>query len=478
MLGFFHTMIDGNNIEAHPLLSEAFTTETDQVSSTTSHDGNAATFLPSGGQSYVKRWELIDGARHSIDLATFSVMNDETSYRLRDMLTEKMRQGVRVRMVVDDLAVYSASSAAVLADIAKAGASLIRYHKVFRDLLPDVRKGHPLRQLVHNFRYKLKRRFHEKFTLVDGRALILGGINWGNKYAFGGLKPEAWRDTDIYLTGPAVADVQRQFIRSFFLYEAMEREYFERRKPGFDREVFHETARQNAERAIAEDSGYFPALVPAGTERVRYVPHKPYDEESLRMTDVYLMMFRNAKKYIYWGCHAIRPPRIIAETLAEAVQRGIEVRLITNGPKPSRTLMAHGFFGFLYWECANHFRWLIEHGIRVFEWQKPGAFHSKNLAIDDVVAAVGSYNVAPGSTFHHTESAVIIYGGDLPATVKNQFEIDFQDCREVQHSETQAPIAFFDPFRQPLAPRNRLINRALLTDAVRQDLDAGRVKSS
>jgi cardiolipin synthase len=310
----------------------------------------------------------------------------------------------------------------VLSDIAKAGATLIRYHKVFRDWLPDLRRGHPFRQLVHNIKYKAKRRFHEKFTLVDGWALVLGGINWGDKYAFGGLKPEAWRDTDVYVTGPVVADVEAQFMRSFFLYQAMDEEYNARRAAGFNRNSFFESARQRAEDAINEKvPEYFPRLLPTGNERVRYLPHKPYDEERLRHTEAYLLMFRRAQRYIYWGCHAIRPPRIIAETLAEAAQRGVEVRLITNGKKPSRKLMARGFLGLLYWECTNHFRWLLEHGIRIFEWQKPGAFHSKNLVIDDVVASIGSYNVARGSTFHHTESSVIVYGGDLPNAVRNQF---------------------------------------------------------
>jgi len=384
---------------------------------------------------------------------------------------------VVVRMVVDDLAVYSAMSGGLLSDLTKAGIAVIRYHKVFRDWLPDLSKGSPFSQLVQTFRYKIKRRYHEKFTLVDGRELILGGINWGDKYAFGGIKPEAWRDTDIYLSGPAVADVQRQFIRSFFLYDAMEKEYDARRQPGFDREAHYESARVQAESVIeSKPPAYFPELSQTGNERVRYVPHKPYDEERLRMTEACLLMFQKAQRYIYWGCHAIRPPRIIAEALAQAAQRGVEVRLITNSKESSRGLLAHGFFGFLYRECANHFRWLIEHGIRVFEWQKPGAFHSKNLVIDDVVAAIGSYNVANGSTFNHTESTLIVYGGDMPAAVRQQFEIDFKDCREVQLSETKTPPRKRDPFLRLLDRRNLLIDRSLLTDAVRQDLDAGHVK--
>jgi phosphatidylserine/phosphatidylglycerophosphate/cardiolipin synthase-like enzyme len=461
------------DIQTHPLLEPQFQAETDRLTGTVFREGNSVTFLPSGSQSYAKRWELIEGARHSLDLVTFSIINDGTSQRLRDLLTKKVKEGVAVRMVVDDLAVYSAMSAGILGEMSKAGIAVIRYHKVFRDWLPDLGKGSPFSQLVQSFRYKIKRRFHEKFTLVDGRELILGGINWGDKYAFGGIRPDAWRDTDIYLSGPAVADVQRQFIRSFFLYDAMEREYDARRQPGFNREAFYENARSQAESVIETNVS---ELSPTGSERVRYVPHKPYDEEALRMTNACLQMFQKAQRYIYWGCHAIRPPRIIAESLAEAAQRGVEVRLITNSKESSRGLLAHGFFGFLYRECANHFRWLIEHGIRVFEWQKPGAFHSKNLVIDDVVAAIGSYNVANGSTFHHTESSLIVYGGELPGIVRQQFEIDFKDCREVQLAETKVPSRKHDPFLRVLDHRNLLIDRSLLTDAVRQDLDAGRVK--
>lgn len=470
-------MIDLSETENHELLGKQFEADTDRLTGTLVREGNSVAFMPSGSESYAKRWKLIEAAQQTLDIVTFSVMNDGTTARLRDLLVEKLRTGVTVRMVVDDAAVYSASSAGILSDLVKAGAAVIRYHKVFRDWLPDLRKGHPFAQLVHNVKYKMKRRFHEKFMVVDGRELILGGINWGDKYALGGIKPEAWRDTDVYLSGPVVADVQRQFIRSFFLYQAMEDEYNVRRQPGFDRETHYEAARQRAETAINEKgSRYFPLLLPAGNDRVRYVPHKPYDEERLRLTEAYLSMFQKAQEYLYWGCHAVRPPRIIAETLAEAVQRGVEVRLITNSSKSSRTLMARGFLGLLYWECANHFRWLIERGVRVFEWQKPGAFHSKNLVIDDAVAAVGSYNVARGSTFHHTESAVLVYGGDLPRAVRNQFEIDLKDCREVQLSETRVPPKIVDPFLRTLDRRNLLIDRSLLTDAVRQNLDAGRVK--
>jgi hypothetical protein len=67
----------------------------------------------------------------------------------------------------------------------------------------------------------------------------------------------------------------------------------------------------------------------------------------------------------------------------------------------------------------------------------------------------------------------VVYGGDMPAAVRHQFEIDFKDCREVQLSETKVPAREHDPFLRILDRRNLLIDRSVLTDAVRHDLDAG-----
>jgi phosphatidylserine/phosphatidylglycerophosphate/cardiolipin synthase-like enzyme len=184
------------------------------------------------------------------------------------------------------------------------------------------------------------------------------------------------------------------------------------------------------------------------------------------------MLLRSARRYIFWGCHGIRPPQVIAETLVDAVRRGVEVRLITNSRRSAHTLMFFGLLGWMHWESYNHYHYLLKNGVRVFEWQKPGAFHSKNMAIDDAVASIGSYNIARGSAFHHTESNVIVYGGDFPAQVRRQFEIDFMDCRELSAEAVKAPWAWADPYRRALNDRNFLINAALLPKKVRRDLNA------
>jgi cardiolipin synthase len=452
----------------------AFEAETDRLTGTVARAGNAVTFMPSGAQSYARRWELIEGAERTIHLVTFSVINDDTSRRLAEVVEAKVRQGVEVVVVCDDGALYTTRARGIIRRMRSAGAEVICYESPLRHVNVDLRRRHKVRQLLNRARRQFKRRFHEKYLVVDGTNAVLGGMNWGTKYAMGGESPAAWRDTDCSLTGPIVADVQRRFLGSLLYARAREEEWKRRWEWGFDpRAVFERAAEQTAqlERTRPE---CFPPLSPTGDVRLRYVGHKPYDEERLPLTNAFVQVIRAAQRTIWWGCHGVRPPRVLAECLAEAAARGVEVRLISNSKASSRSLMGHGLLGWMYWECSNHFRWLLERGIHVHLWERPGAFHSKNFLVDDELCAVGSYNVANGSAFHHTESAIFAYGGALPAEVRRQFELDFEDCHELAFEETRRPWSWADPSRRGLHERNLLVDRSLWTPALAADLDAGR----
>lgn len=458
-----------------PLLDPRFEAETDRLTGTTIREGNTVELLPSGVTSYAKRWELIEAAQQSLHMVSFSFMKDDTTRRLRDTVVDKVRQGVGVKMIVDDAALYTTLSRGLLNDMAKAGAEIFTYNSPF--FYVGLTANHPARRAVRNVKLLVKRRFHEKYLVADGRQAILGGMNWGTKYALGGSSPAAWRDSDVHLTGPVVADIQRRFVTDEFVYRALRSRKITRNRPLADPAGPLDVYRDEAAKYIAGDGRvYFPPLENTGYERIRYVGHKPWDEQRTPITNAVLQAIRTAEHSIYWGCHGIRPPRMVAENLADAVARGVEVHLITNSRKSSRSLMGHGLMGWMHWECSHHFHWLLEHGIHVYEWQRPGAFHSKNIVVDEKLAGIGSYNVATGSSFHHSESTVFVYGGEFPTTVRQQFDIDLQDCKEVTAAQARPPLRWFDPYRRPLHERNLLVDRSVWPAKVAADIDAGKVK--
>ncbi|MFO8000454.1 MAG: phosphatidylserine/phosphatidylglycerophosphate/cardiolipin synthase family protein [Marinilabilia sp.] len=431
--------------------------------------GNHVVFLPSGKLSFEKRWELLKNARETIHLVTFSFMNDDTTRRLVDQLVEKLQEGVGVKIILDHIVNKTTFVGKLLKRLEKNGAELHQYNPLWQGWRIHWNEGHPFKQLMRNAKLKLKQHFHEKYMVIDGEEAILGGINWGDKYAYGGIREEAWRDSDVYLKGPVVRELQIQFLKDFYRYKLWEKtvrenpkaRYFEFVKTikwidrNFIEQQFHDSLKTNS---------------PCGTMPVAYMAHKPYDDEDLPLTNTFLELISSARKQIFWGCHGIRPPRIYGYYLAEAVKRGVEVHLITCSKKSSKSLMLNGLFGWMYWECTKHFKFLLENGIHVHEWQPKGAFHSKNLLIDDAVCSIGSYNIARGSTYHHSESNVLIYDSGFINRVEKQFHIDLKDCKEVKLQEIKHKLPRVNAFDRVLHERDLMIRADLIPEEISKEL--------
>jgi len=432
---------------------------------------NRLEFMPSGVQSYEKRWALLDAAERAIHIATFSIMNDGTSDRMVAVLCEKLRHGVEVKIILDDIVNRTTFAGKKLAQLETAGAEIIRYNGLFDGWSVSSGKPRPLHGLVVNAKLKLKQHFHEKYMIVDGAKCILGGINWGDKYAFGGKETKAWRDTDVYLEGAAVEDIQFQFLKDFARYRGWNEAYAKDRGLAYDDYARSTTpaAKADIRRARPE---LFPGPASNGPYDLRYIAHKPHDDGVLPMTNIYLSLISKAEDYILWGCHGIRPPRIYGEYFAAAVARGVNVSIITNSKVSAQTLMVNGLLGWMYWECTTHYKWLLERGVRIFEWQKPGAFHSKNFVMDGRVCSVGSYNIARGSAYHHSESNLLIEGADFAAQIEKQFQVDLGDCKEVTLKDFSPPAD--DAFKRPLSERDLLVKPSLIPPDIAAELAAGK----
>jgi len=431
-------------------------------------ENNKIVFLPSGAQSYEYRWRLLSDAKFSIHIATFSMMDDETTDKLESILHKKLKEGVKVKIILDDIVNRTTFVGKRIDRLAESGALIHQYNGLFDEWFP-LPKRHPFKHIVRIAKLKLKRHYHEKYMIVDGADLILGGINWGDKYAYGGIKSFAWRDTDVYLKGAVVGDVQMQFLKDFTRYNAWNNR--DESQPDLYTDfvkVSHSPSDAYIREKYSQD--FFPPKK-EGSVSIQYIAHKPYDDNELVLTNVFLSLIKNAKKSIYWGCHGIRPPRIIGEYLADAVSRGVDVYLITNSKESAKSLMVKGLLGWMYNECTKHYGWLLKRGIKIYEWQLEGAFHSKNFLVDEELASIGSYNIARGSTYHHSESNILVYDKEFAKEVKEQFEIDFEDCKEILFEETASSLPMEDAFERPLHERDLMINPKFILPHMREELN-------
>jgi hypothetical protein len=118
----------------------------------------------------------------------------------------------------------------------------------------------PVNPLVARKDWELNQRDHRKLLIVDGRTAFLGGINISSVYSggssSGGMRARpagspAWRDTDLQLEGPVVAELQKLFLATW----------------------------ESQKGAPLAEKNYFPRLESAGREVVRAVgssPEEPY----------------------------------------------------------------------------------------------------------------------------------------------------------------------------------------------------------
>lgn len=443
-----------------------------------SRDNNSIDFLPSGSASYKVRWELLENAQSSIHLVTFSFMKDETTKKLFDLLKRKAQRGVRVKIIYDEIVNRTTLIGSWIKELHPYGIEIYGYNALHDGWFINRKKKHPIKQIMMNMKLKLKQHYHEKYFIVDNAHLIIGGINWGDKYAFGGVRPKAWRDTDVYIKGDTVQAVQMQFIRDFEMqkeWTAQKRNKIKYAQFAKEYKSIYMDEALHASKYPELFNGIATTIDDAKKVNISYIAHKPYDEDELKMTNFLLEKIGKSKNRIYWGCHGIRPPRIFAEYFIAAIERGVKVVLITNSRQSSKTLMVNGLMGWMYWECTKHYRYLIENGVEIYEWQKPGAFHSKNLIIDDDFVSIGSFNIANGSSFHHSESNIVVNDPLFCAKVYDQFTIDLKDCLPVDSKTFKFPKK--NAYDRLLHERYKMIREELLTASIREDIKNGKYKS-
>src|SRR5262249_12143404 len=149
---------------------------------------------------------------------------------LSDLLLEKRREGVQVALIFDSFG--SAGTPASFFDkLRGAGVMVLKFN--------------PLNPLEARSGYSPNDRDHRKILVVDGSAAIVGGVNLSRDKESGSLirwetrqnsPPQYWRDPDMKIEGPAVAQVQRLFLQTW----------------------------QQQKGPALEDAGFFPTVPPKG----------------------------------------------------------------------------------------------------------------------------------------------------------------------------------------------------------------------
>ncbi len=337
--------------------------------------GHRIRVLIDGVETFPAMLQAISRARHYVHLETYILRTDRTGRTFAAALSERARAGVQVRLLYDGFGAFPLSSA-YLADLRRAGVQTLEYR--------------PLRRRKWTWK-KWLRRDHRKILVVDGEHGFVGGINIADDYsprAFGG---KGWRDTHALIQGPVVIDLEEMFRTTW--HDAGGEPY-----PAFPPEAAESVAVPDSELAMA-----------VGTDLVgrrgvirRHLVHA----------------IRRARHYIYIANAYFVPDRGLRRALRRASRRGVDVKLILPGQSDVRSVQ---------WAGERTYSGLLRAGVRVNLWLG-SHMHAKTVAIDDVWASIGSYNLDYMSLFWNMEVVVEVVGESTPVRLREQFDRDLENC--------------------------------------------------
>ena len=341
--------------------------------------GNQVTLLQDGAATYAAMFAAIRGARDHINLESYIIEDDETGRQFANLLLEQQRRGVQVNVIYDSVGAFNTP-------------------KAFFERLTDggiaVLEFNPINPLSAKAEWLVNNRDHRKLLVVDGHKAFIGGINISSVYSSGSATRRrgegvgntvAWRDTDLQIEGPVVAELQKLFIATWEK---------QRGKPLAEKE-------------------YFPVLKVRGKDIVRAIGSTPDDPYSL----IYLTLISaigNAERQVQLTNAYFVPDPQLLKSLADAAARGVDVQLILPGHSDSEVVFHAG---------RSHYHALLKAGVKIYE-RRGALLHSKTAIIDGVWSCVGSTNLDWRSFLDNDEINAVILGTDFSRQMQAMFADD------------------------------------------------------
>jgi cardiolipin synthase len=337
--------------------------------------GNSVEILPDGATTYAALERLIKEASHHLHFLFYTWEPDAVGARFRDLLVERARAGVQVRLLCD--AVGSSALKEPFMDPLRAAGGKVAYFGRTR----FIRRG-----LTVNFRN------HRKMALADGRSAYMGGLNIGEAYT------RDWRDLGLILKGPVVTHLQEVFADDWFF-----------------------TTRENlAEPDYVPDESESAEAEEAGGTVCRIIAGGP-DSTYNATHDAFFIAITQARKRIFISTPYLAPGQAIQAALRTAAYRGVDVRLLV--PRRSDVPLAR-LAGRSYYPS------LLAGGIRIFEYL-PAILHGKQWIFDDDLSVVGSANLDNRSFKLNFEASCFVLGRDVNEKLADIFLEEQKDSEEV-----------------------------------------------
>jgi len=300
--------------------------------------------------------DVIESAQHRLFIQTFIFADDQVGNTIIDLLCRKAKEGVQVRLMVDGFGSFLFPDR-LMKKVDRAGGKSAKF-KPFSRLS---------RFAYSNFRN------HRKLIVADGNRAVLGGANFVDYEMNETPDHETWVDYCLEIRGDAARQAEGMFLSDWNFVTDEGLETSETEIPVID---------------VDEPDHAKLQLLPVG----------PDGPEEL-LDDVWLTAINRARERIWIATPYFVPPPMAMRSIAMAVRRGVDVRVMY--PNES-DLKPADYARFDYVRDLHHL------GGRMFRLPEK-MIHAKVVLIDNTVAYVGSANFDMRSFFLNYEMVLGVF---------------------------------------------------------------------
>lgn len=338
-------------------------------------EGNTLELLNNGDAFYPSMLAAINRADRSITIEAYIYWAGEIGAVFAAALADRAKAGCRVKILLD--AIGSASIGSEILDLLEAGGCQVAWYN-------------PIRWYTLG---RFNNRTHRKSLIVDGEVAFTGGAGIADHWRGNASGPREWRDMQIRLEGPAVVPLQTGFAHNW----------------------------QQTTGELLSGDAYYPVIGSRGSLSVQTLLSSPETGASNVRTMYYLSIVC-ARQSIYIANPYFVPDPVAIETLIEAKQRGVEVRIMVSGIRNDNWLARQN--------SVRLFGRLLAAGIEIQEFNRT-MLHHKTMVVDGRWVTLGTANFDNRSFAHNEESNVCFVDRALAEQLHAIFRDDLKGCERV-----------------------------------------------
>lgn len=343
--------------------------------------------LSNGAETYSRLWSELRAARRSVTIQMYSAGPGQLADSLAAVLVERARAGVPIFLLFDAFGAHELERTYVTA-MGDAGIHVAMYK--------------PIRWYALD---RANNRSHVRGVVIDGAVGYTGGFGFDDRWLGNGREPGEWREANVRFEGPVVAQLQAAFVANWAIATG---------DLVADTVLLADgaTLRPHSDASVADPSG-----------RASVMLSEPIGAGASVAARLLAFSIATSQKRLFITNAYFVPPADFVDLLISAARRGVDVRVLTNGPRtdvPSTWLAGH-----------TRYKRLLEGGVRIFEYRVT-TLHSKTLVADGIWSVIGTANFDNRSLAYNSEIAFATSNPCVGSVMDSLFSQDLRHADEIR----------------------------------------------